>query len=148
MDKGKTTGIKFVIYICVLYAICFCITYELSWLLHFGKSDLIRVEATKIEISLNRHASRFTTYQTLIKYRYNEKNYEEKILTDASDWKNDIIIIYIEEDYPKRIYRDKCLVIPLSPASIGAVGACFLSIFLAVRLSVMKKEKDYKIPNP
>ena len=150
MNKGKIRGMKLIIYICIVYVICFSATYELSWLLHFAKSDLIKIEATKVGISTNRAGSRFSTYQTMIKYKYGGESYEEEILTDARDWKKDKITIYIEEDHPKRIYREKYLLIPISPASIGALIALLLTLFFAIRLDIMKKEdvKDFKIPNP
>ncbi|MBO5241876.1 MAG: hypothetical protein J6B19_04305 [Lachnospiraceae bacterium] len=148
--KNRKEAIKLVICICVIYVICFGTTYQLSWLLHYGKNDLVKVEATKLGISPDHNGKRSACYMTKVEYEYDGERYEEEMLSDARDWKRDRITLYIEVDHPKQVYRDTYLLIPISNASIYALASSLLAIFLCVRLYIIKKEEvvDYKIPNP
>lgn len=149
--RNKIMGIKIVLFICLIYVIFFVVIYELPWLLHLGRDDdLVKVEATNEGVSADRYQkSKFTIYQTKVKYIYNGEIYEGEILSDIRDWKNDSIFLYLKYDCPERVYRDRVLLIPISPASIGAWCALGLSLFLMCYLCKLKKEeiKDYKIPN-
>lgn len=148
-NKTKISALKLLLFICMGYTVLFFCTYELSWLLYLAKCrELIRIEASVENISANRYR-RYTVYQTNVKYCYNEEVYEEEILSDMRDWKRDSVDIYIEEDYPRRIYRNKFIWIPLSPGSIGAVLALGLSLLFFCIICKLKKEEipDYKIPN-
>ncbi len=150
-NKTIISALKIMLFICLSYIILFLASYELSWLLYLGKFDeVIGIEASIEEISANHYQnSRFTVYQTRVKYYYNEKVYEEKILSDIRDWKNDNIYVYIEKNHPRRIYRGRFILIPLSPGSIGVIVALVVSLVIFYTIYKIKNTEisDYKIPN-
>lgn len=112
------------------------------------KDNLVRVEASieKIWYQKKHYGGR---YKTSIKYYYNEEVFLQEITTDKRDMNANTICVYIEKDYPDKVYRDKMLYPPNSTDTALTIMLICFGFLVIFSLCILKKQspKDYMIPN-